>query len=151
MEITAIQFWLTFGALLIFSEIILPGLVSAFIGMGAITVAILLKYNYMENIPSQLITWFISSTLYIFTLRLLVMKYYPMDTVKGDINEDDLVIGSVVKVVEDISDNAGRISIGETTWSAKSVNGQVIKSGSDVKILKRDNITWLVEPTKKEN
>jgi len=146
MEITAIQFWLGLGAFLIFSEIILPGLVSMFIGLGAITVAVLLHYHQIDNIPEQLIVWFVSSTIYIFSLRLLVMKYYPMDTKKEDIDEDNLLVGQIVEASEDIPPgNNGRISFSGTTWQAKSINDDTIKKGDKVKVLERNNITWLVE------
>lgn len=152
MDITAFQFWLFFGLALAFGEIILPGLVSVFLGLGALTVAGAIHYYGVENYLTQIIIWFISSTFYIFTLRLLVMKYYPTDTQKQDINEDNIFVGQVIPVIqEDIpAGEVGRISYGGTTWNVKSMDDEDIHIGDSVKILRRDNITWLVEKAKEE-
>ena len=140
------QFWLVFGVMLIIAEALLPGLVSIFIGFGAMTVAAFIHYNYVDNVASQLVVWFVASTIYIFTLRLLIMKFYPSDTQKQNINEDQLVMGQEVEVVETIvAGGSGRISYGDSTWQAVSKYNEDIKIGEKVKVLNRENITWLVE------
>lgn len=145
------SFWLGFGAILIVSELILPGLVSVFVGLGALTVAGLIHYGWATDITSQLLHWFGSSTFYIFSLRLLVMKYYPSDREKQNIDEDQLMIGQVVEVVQPIShDESGRFVFGESSWVALSTDGEPIAKGEQVEIVGRDNITWLVKRALKE-
>ncbi len=140
------QFWLVFGMALVFAEAIMPGLVSIFLGMGALTVAALLHYQYIDGIASQFIAWFVTSTVYIFTLRLLVMKYYPTDTVVQNTGDDVAVIGQLVEVVDTIpSGGTGRIAHSDSTWNAISNGTEDIQSGEQVKVIGRDNITWLVE------
>ena len=148
-----LYFWLTFGAILVFAEIILPGLVSVFVGLGALTVAGLLHFQVIDSILVQLTTWFISSTIYIFSLRLLVMKYYPSDRKKHDINEDYAVIGTQARVVEKITGSEnGRIEFGESTWIAIGEEDQEIPVGDTVEIVGRNNISWVVKTIhKKEN
>lgn len=143
--------WLSFGAFLVFAELLLPGLVSVFLGLGALTVALLMHLNYIDNFPSQLIAWFVSSTVYIFTLRLLVMRYYPSDTEKQSIDEDQAMIGKVVEVIEKISgQGGGRISEGDSTWAAISANKLEIEVGEKVEIVGRENISWVVKKTPQE-
>ena len=153
MEITLLQFWIGFGVLLVFGEIILPGLVSIFLGLGALTVAAFIHYKGIHRLPIQLIIWFVGSTFYIFTLRLLVMKYYPTDTVKKDINEDNLYVGQIIPVISETipAGGSGRINYGGTTWPVQSMDEEDIVVGDKVKILKRDNITWVVEKATEEN
>ena len=141
-----LYFWLCLGALLVFAEVILPGLVSVFVGMGALTVASLLYFHQIEHITEQLVVWFASSTLYIFSIRLLVMRYYPMDTEVQNINEDQEMIGQVVKVSETIpADGSGRIEYGDTTWTAMSINDEEIQAGNKVRITGRNNISVMVK------
>ncbi len=140
------QFWLGLGIVLVLAEMLLPGLVSVFVGMGALTVAALIHYQYVDSIAGQFIAWFLSSIAYIFSLRLLAMKYYPTDTMKQKIDDDLLVIGSVVEVVEMIpSGGLGRIAHSDSTWKALSHEEGNIHAGEKVKVIGRDNITWLVE------
>ena len=140
------EFWLGVGIALILAEAVLPGLVSIFVGMGALTVAVLLHYHYIDNIASQFIAWFVSSIGYIFSLRLLAMKYYPTDTVVQRTDDDVAVIGQLVKVVETIpSGGTGRIVHSDSTWCAISTETGEILSGEEVKVIARENITWLVE------
>jgi inner membrane protein len=141
-----LYFWISFGAVLIIAETLLPGLVSVFIGLGALTVAALLHFHYIDDLSSQLVAWFASSTFYIFSLRLLIIKYYPSDTQKQDIDEDAAMVGLVVEVVEEISkEKTGRIRQGETTWTAITHDDHKINVGEKVRILSRDNISWVVE------
>lgn len=138
-------FWLILGVFLILSEIILPGLVSAFIGLGALSVAAALHYGSIQGITEQLITWFASSTVYIFTLRLLVMRFYPTDRVKQNIDENQAMMGEIVEVVSEIpAHGVGRVLYGESTWNAISRGSEVFEMGSKVKIIGRDNISLVV-------
>ncbi len=140
------EFWLGIGIALVVAEAILPGLVSIFVGMGALTVAALMHYHYLDSVASQFLGWFISSIVYIFSLRMLAMKYYPTDTVVQKIDDDIAVIGRVVEVVETIpSGGTGRIAHSDSTWNAISRDSQEIQSGEEVRVIGRDNITWLVE------
>lgn len=138
--------WLVFGLVLVIAEFILPGLVAVFIGMGAITVALLLHFQVIESLPSQFITFFISSMTYIFTLRLLVVRFYPSDREVQNINEVSYELGRIVTVSTKISPNSeGRVSIGESTWQARGKDGLLFEEGTEVRIVGRENITWLVE------
>lgn len=141
-----LEFWLLFGAVLVFAELVLPGLVSVFVGLGALSVAALLHLNYIESVPAQLAAWFVSSTIYIFTIRILVVRFYPSDTEKQNIDEDQAMVGRTVDVVESISSTRpGRVSFGESTWTAKLNGEEKIGMGEKAVIVGRDNISWIVK------
>lgn len=150
MNITVfgIGIWWIIGIILILAEFLLPGLVIVFLGLGAFVVAALLHFGIISGIFQELITWFVSSLFFLFTLRFVVMMYYPSDTKKEDIDEDNTVIGQVVTLLEDITVNKkGRIKHSDSTWPAASENGQEIKAGEKVEIVGRDNLTWIVKKT----
>ena len=99
MEDSPYEYWLIFAGLLVFAEFVLPGLVSVFVGLGAATVGLLLYLGEIESLPAQFIWFFGSSILYIFTLRLLVMRFYPSDTDIQSMDED-----AAVPMTEDAED-----------------------------------------------
>jgi len=147
MDITELihWFWWILGGVLIISEFIIPGLVVVFVGMGAITVAILKHYGVLEGLNAELLVWFASSLFYIFTLRFLVIKIYPSDTKKQNIDEDKDVFGQMVEVIKEIPEGGiGRVNQGESTWPAISDYKGIIHIGEKVEIVGRDNLTWKV-------
>ncbi|TDJ08925.1 MAG: NfeD family protein [Deltaproteobacteria bacterium] len=146
MNDLALNIWLVFGAVCIISELLLPGLVMVFVGLGALTVALGLYLGHIVGLPAQFITFFISSIIYVFTLRLLVLRFVPTDTVKENIDEDEQIIGQIVTVCEAIPPGGnGRIMHGDSTWQAKSSHTDEILKGEQVKIVGRENITLIVE------
>jgi membrane protein implicated in regulation of membrane protease activity len=61
-------------------------------------------------------------------------------------DEDEVMIGKVVEVVEDIAPDGapGRVGYQGTTWEAFSQSR--IEKGQFVKIVERKNLTLIVEP-----
>jgi membrane protein implicated in regulation of membrane protease activity len=138
--------WLGFGIFCILSEFLLPGMVMVFLGLGALTVALGIYLGYLDSITFQLMTFFISSIVYLIPLRFLVLRFVPTNIRKVSINEDDQAVGVEVEVIEDIlPGKLGRIEYSESTWQAK-VEGEIaILKGQKAKIIGRDNITWIVQ------
>ena len=144
----ALNLWLGSGIFLMATELLLPGLVMVFVGMGALTVAISMYFGYVDGYVHQLMIFFISSSIYLSTLRFLVLRFVPTDTRKENIDEDAEVIGSMVEVVADIkSGEFGRVNQSGSTWQARAEGHQTILKGEQVKIIGRDNITWIVKKT----
>jgi membrane protein implicated in regulation of membrane protease activity len=151
MDASAFSIWLGLGAVFVLAEFLLPGLVSVFMGLGALTVALALHMGWIDNVPYQLITFFVSSLVYVFTIRVWVVRFFPQDTTYQNIDEDKGSLGSVVEVVETIPmKGEGRISHRETTWAACSNHAREITAGTKVEIVRRENITYWVEPIKVE-
>ena len=127
-------------------EFLVPGLVMVFVGLGALTVALGMQLGYIDEIPQQFTTFFISSIIYLLTLRFLVLRFVPSVTRKENIDEDEEVIGSIVELVADInSGEFGRVEHSGSSWQARAEGDQTILKGEQVKIIGRDNITWIVQ------
>ena len=140
------KIWLWSGIILLVGEFILPGLVVMFLGMGSLTVALAIHLNYINGITEQLITFFVSSTIYLLTLRFLVIRLVPTDTNKANVDEDAEVYGLIVEVAQTIPvGGLGRINHSDSSWQAKSNSEVEITESSKVKIIGRENITWIVE------
>lgn len=145
-----LKFWLIFGGVLVLSELLLPGLVSVFVGLGALTVAGLLHFQLIDGLPAQVITWIVSSTVYIFSLRLIVIRFYPSDREKRSIDEDQVMAGHIATVTEEISkQKPGRIMYGELTWAATLDGDESVTVGEEVELVSRENISWRVRKISK--
>jgi membrane protein implicated in regulation of membrane protease activity len=146
MNSLAFSLWLSSGIFLTAIEFLVPGLVMVFVGLGALTVALGMHLGYIDEIVQQFITFFISSIIYLLTLRFLVLRFVPSVTRKENIDEDEEVIGSIVELVADInSGEFGRVEHSGSTWQARAEGDQTILKGKQVKIIGRDNITWIVQ------
>ncbi len=146
MNNLAFSLWLGSGIFLMAIEFLIPGLVMVFVGLGALTVALGMHLGYIDEIVQQFITFFISSIIYLLTLRFLVLRFVPSVTRKENIDEDEEVIGSIVELVADIySGEFGRVEHSGSTWQARAEGDQTILKGEQVKIIGRDNITWIVK------
>jgi len=146
MNNLAFTLWLGSGIFLMAIEFLIPGLVMVFVGLGALTVALGMHLGYIDEIVQQFITFFISSIIYLLTLRFLVLRFVPSVTRKENIDEDEEVIGSIVELVADInSGEFGRVEHSGSSWQARAEGDQTILKGEQVKIIGRDNITWIVQ------
>ena len=146
MENLAFSLWLGSGIFLMAVEFLVPGLVMVFVGLGSLTVVFGMHFGYIDGILQQFITFFISSIIYLFTLRFLVLRFVPSVTSKGNIDEDEEVMGSIVEIVADInSGELGRVEHSGSSWQARAEGDQTILKGEQVKIIGRDNITWIVQ------
>mgnify|MGYP000132413466 FL=1 len=146
MENLAFSLWLGSGIFLMAIEFLVPGLVMVFVGLGSLTVALGMHLGYIDGIIQQFITFFISSIIYLLTLRFLVLRFVPSVTRKENIDEDEEVMGSIVEIVADInSGELGRVEHSGSSWQARAEGDQTILKGEQVKIIGRDNITWIVQ------
>jgi len=146
MENLAFSLWLGSGIFLMAVEFLVPGLVMVFVGLGSLTVVFGMHFGYIDGILQQFITFFISSIIYLLTLRFLVLRFVPSVTRKENIDEDEEVMGSIVELVADInSGEFGRVEHSGSSWQARAEGDQTILKGEQVKIIGRDNITWIVQ------
>ena len=146
MSNLAFSLWLGSGIFLMAIEFLVPGLVMVFVGLGSLTVVFGMHFGYIDGILQQFITFFISSIIYLLTLRFLVLRFVPSVTRKENIDEDEEVMGSIVELVADInSGEFGRVEHSGSSWQARAEGDQTILKGEQVKIIGRDNITWIVQ------
>ena len=146
MENLAFSLWLGSGIFLMAIEFLVPGLVLVFVGLGSLTVVFGMHFGYIDGILQQFITFFISSIIYLLTLRFLVLRFFTSVTRKENIDEDEEVMGSIVELVADInSGEFGRVEHSGSSWQARAEGNQTILKGEQVKIIGRDNITWIVQ------
>jgi membrane protein implicated in regulation of membrane protease activity len=142
-------FWLIIGLVLALTELVIPGAVVMFVGLGALTSAGFIYFGFIDSWTHAFICWFISSIIYLFTLRSLALRVFPGDEEVGMTDEDEMIKGQIVEVSEDISkESAGRIHFMDTSFTAESE--QPFKKGEKARILHKKNNGFIVGPIKEE-
>ena len=143
--------WAIVGIVLICCEFLMPGLVIAFFGVGALITA-LATWMFSPSLAVQLVIFLVSSLALLFTLRKFVKNTFLGDEKVGaDATDYNLVIGKIVPVIEFIQPGevGGRVKYQGTPWSASSE--EPCAPGDSVKIIGSNNLTLLVEKVDKIN
>ena len=135
--------WLLSGVICIGLELVVPGLVIIFFGLGAIRTAVF-AFIIPDAVWLQVLVFIICSILSLVFLRKKFTAIFKGSLFYPD-KKSDNPASDFAEVIEPISENKeGRIKYGGTTWNAVSVSGE-IETGSSVKIIKREGLTYLVE------
>ena len=144
MDFTAAAWiWLYIGAFLMLAEIVSPGFVIFFFGLGAATVAVLKWAVPSLGLSSQLAIFSITSVFYLVVLRRYMKKLFMGDSENSPGLSSEYV-GRVGRVVETIRpDVPGRIELGEVQWAA--IAGERLEPGTEVKVMAQNNLTMRVE------
>ena len=138
--------WLIGGAVLILAEIVVPGAVLAFLGIGAIIVGGLVFFGVIEHLIPAFTSWFIISLALILLLRGMAQRWSGGDEDWHSTDEDADAMDKIVEIVETIRPGeTGRILHHGTTWPATCLD-HTIEAGERARLLFRDNVAWVVEP-----
>ncbi len=138
--------WFVIGFILMIAEMMVPGLVILFFGLGAVlTGTCCLIFDLSLN--TQLIIFLVSSVVSLILLRSMVKKVF---TGKEAIQGVDIpagvsdYLGSKCKVISRIDSQLnGKVLLNGSEWKAKSES--VIEEGAIVEIIGQDSITFIVK------
>ena len=134
--------WLYIGAFLMLAEIVSPGFVIFFFGLGAATVAVFKWAMPSLGLAAQLAIFSVASVLYLVVLRRYMKKLFMGDSENSPGLSSEYV-GRVAKVVETIRpDVPGRIDLDEVQWKATA--NERLDPGTEVKVVAQDNLTMRV-------
>ncbi|MGL1932560.1 MAG: NfeD family protein [Desulfotalea sp.] len=132
-------FWLSIGVMMFIMEMVVPGFVLFFFGVGAWVVA-LLTWLMPLTLVAQLFVFLISSV-----ISLLVFRRFIKDKFFG-VSEDEPSFeeGDTAEVIEVIKPPyKGKVRYSGTTW--KALAEERIEVGEVVKIVVRDGLVFRVE------
>ena len=101
---------------------------------------------YIANKFALVLIFFVLSFLSFAFLRPIIMKKNTKETKTGI---EDKYIGRVAKVVEEVSEYKGVISIYDERWEARSEDKSIIPAGAEVRIIRNESLIMYV--TKLEN
>ena len=138
--------WFLVGLALLSGEVMAPGIVLIFFGLGAWTVVAFLTFSPF-GLVFQLGTFTITSLAYLFLFRsrvasLFYSKALQFKNYSTSLQSD--IIGREVDVIEAIDPpHPGRVLLNGTLWQAKA--SEAIIAGSRVRIIKQDVLLLTVE------
>jgi len=130
--------WLIVGAVFLLVELCTTALVSTWFVLGSIiTSGIACVW---DNIPAQIVIFFVTSCLMLFLFKKLYGKKIKVKITDAEPGSE--LIGKIAVVEDLVSDNSGRVKVGDVYWKAET-DGEVIEKGEEVKV-KNVNGTKLV-------
>jgi len=127
------------------SELIIPGFVIFFFGIGALVTSLIIFFVGIESVPIQILIFLLSSILSLVLLRKYFSKLF-----KGKVdNKEELkdeFLGKKCLVINEIKPNSlkGKVELNGAIWEADSEF--FIERGVTVEIIGRNNITLIVKP-----
>jgi len=139
-------FWFALGLAFFLLEMVVPGFIIFFFGVGAwITAAVCLMFDPGTNL--QIIIFGITSLISLFALRRLIQKkfFYNKQSLSEEV-EDEFTGKEGIASVDFNSENYGKVEFRGTTWKAES--SLPVKEGQTIIVLKKVNFTLIVEPKK---
>jgi len=140
--------WFIIGLVLFLLELVLPGFVIFFFGVGAwVTALLCLIAN--PGINLQAIVFAVTSILSLVLLRKMIQRrfFYSKDELSKDV-EDEFTGREAVATMDFKPGHTGKVEFKGTTWKAESTES--IVKGQTVIIKSKENFKLFIEPKKIE-
>ncbi len=127
------------GIIFVFLELFIPSMFFLNFALAAFITAVVSIYT--SSMTALVLVFFVFSFLSFAFLRPLLLRRNGKGIETG-IN--DKYIGKRAKVIEDVSQDNGVISIYDERWSARTEDGSTIPAGTEVIIVKNDSLIMYV-------
>ena len=139
--------WFLIGLVFFLLELVTPGLIAVFFGVGAWVTTISCIF-FDVGIDGQIIIFIVSSLLSLVLLRNNLKKRFFKEGTSPASLENEF-IGKIAIVEQEINkDIPGRVSFKGTSWNA--VSDIDIAKGLPVEITDKDSITLIVKPKQED-
>ena len=136
--------WFLFGISCFVLELLLPGLLLFFFGIGAWCAALGVWLVSMP-LSMQILIFLSTSIVTLVLLRARFQKMFKGTALEVDVGDDFVPEGAIAEVVEDIvPPAAGKVKYGGTFWQA--VAEEPVTRGERVRVLAKNNLSLSVEP-----
>ncbi len=138
--------WFMVGLVLFLLELVLPGFVIFFFGIGAwVTALICLLTGTGFNVNWQIVVFLVVSVATLLSFRKIIQKkfFYNKDE-KSDSIEDEFTGREAVAIADFGTDRKGKVEFKGTQWKAESESD--IKAGQTVIIIEKENFKLIVQP-----
>ncbi|ULQ58461.1 NfeD family protein [Brucepastera parasyntrophica] len=145
-------YWAIIGVVCIGLEMLLPGFVIFFFGMGGIATALLSLIPFVSQwLWLQVLIFIVTSLLSLIFFRRHFKRIFSGTVFNpSKKNPEEVGAGETAEVLETVGPvQEGRIRFQGTTWSAQSSSG-TIPAGSSARIVDRKGLVYIVEPINSE-
>lgn len=138
--------WFIIGLVLFLLELVIPGFVIFFFGVGAWLTALLCLITD-PGINIQVVVFAITSVASLLAFRKMIQKkFFYVREDRSDAVEDEFTGKEAIAVSDFGSDKRGKVDFKGTSWKAES--NEEIKAGQTVIILEKENFLLKVETKK---
>ena len=135
--------WLVLAAVLGVAEIMTTTLAFGLIAVGAVVAGVVGVAG--AGLPFQLIAFAVASAAGLGVVRPIAVRHIKQPPLLR--TGTSALVGRSAKVVEEITDDGGKVRIGGELWSARPYNeSQAIPVGSTVDVFAIEGATALVHP-----
>ena len=139
--------WFVVGLILILLEFAVPGVILVFFGIAAWIVTVLVYFDLLWSLQTQLLIFGGASVALLLALRRWVKdKFYGHITGTQDLNQNlEEFVGRPVLVIHDVvpDKTGGQVEFKGSTWNA--VADETIKKGETATIVKNDGLTLVIK------
>ena len=139
-------FWFFMGLVLFLLELVIPGFIIFFFGLGAwVTALVCLIGNPGTNL--QILIFAVTSILLLIVLRRIIRnKFFFSKGTQSDDVEDEFTGKEGIATIDFGGMKTGKVEFKGTTWNAESKSE--IKRSQRVIIIEKDSFKLIVEPKK---
>ena len=139
--------WFIIGLVLFLLELVMPGFVIFFFGVGAWITALLCLLTHVST-NLQVIVFAITSVISLLLLRKMIQrKFFYSKVDRSSAVEDEFTGKEAVATINFDKDKKGKVEFKGTTWNAESESD--IKKGQTVIIIEKESFKLIVEPKNK--
>lgn len=139
--------WFITGLVFAFLELMVPGLVLLFFGIGAWLTSIVCLI-FKVSIGIQILVFSVTTVVSLAVLRKFFKKHLYQKNKNSEGTLEDDFIGNTATAETDISpDSEGKIIFKGALWKARS--SEYITINQRVEIVGKDSITLIIKPIKK--
>lgn len=135
--------WFLIGLGLLLLELVLPGLVILFFGIGAWVTALVCAITDI-NLNWQILIFLLASLLGLVVLRKYLRRKFFSRSDQEIQDQLEEFIGKKARALEDFKDGSGKVEFKGTQWSARG--DLQIRKGDWVTIQEKDGLTLIVKP-----
>lgn len=134
-------FWLIGGIVALLLELLIPGFVIVFFGLGALITAFC-AWIFDISLAWQLVIFISSSVALLLAFRKLLQKKFFAKSLNPEDELEHEFVGKSAIAATNFINNKGKVEFNGTHWNAFSES--LINKGDDVIITKRDNLLLFV-------
>jgi membrane protein implicated in regulation of membrane protease activity len=139
-------FWFILGLGLFLLELVMPGFIIFFFGLGAWITALICLIGH-PGINLQIIIFAVTSTLLLIALRKIIQnKFLNSKGTRSDDVDDEFTGKEAVAKIDFGGLKQGKVEFKGTSWTAESVSE--IAEGQRVIIIEKNSFKLIVEPKK---
>jgi inner membrane protein len=134
-------YWIIAGLLMLLLELIIPGVVIGFFGVGALLAGLI---GWIFDIPwqAEVIIFIVSSLLLIQFMRKYIIKKFNKKDRSGEI--EDIIGAEAVVAVKITPQEPGKVQFRTSLWKAES--DEEIEPKTRVRIIGKRSIVLIVKP-----